>query len=186
MVVSGQPVMEGNYLSQNQGTLSVLTSASSDTPIGPIAPGSLTTTTIGHPGVDAVQTLVLNNPLAGNQFVLAFEGQTSGLITIAATGAATAGNIQAALNTLIGAGTTKVTFVSGGTYTIKFIGAFANQPLPTMSLTASNPLGSFVTNVLGGNGQDAVQTLTYTGALGPSSTCCTPRRRSGFRSRPRT
>ena len=98
-------------------------------------------------GVNSVQTIVLNGQQTGGTFTLSFSCLTTGAITLSATAATTAANIQAALGALanIGASNVLVSAINANAYAVTFENVLAGQPvLPllvnTQNLTPAGPV----------------------------------------------
>lgn len=121
-----------------------------------------------------VQSLSFANvPNGGNPgglFTLSMGGNTTGLIQIGANGAATAANMQAALEQLsnVGAGNVTVNWdQQRGRYDIQFTGILKNTDIPTLVLTTPE-IEETVAGIAGTTSE--VQTLSLGGAASGSYT----------------
>ncbi|MCY2990952.1 MAG: Ig-like domain-containing protein [Planctomycetota bacterium] len=118
-----------------------------------------------------VQQLTFDNLHAEETFTLTYgTNLTTDPIFWDADGATLAADVQAALDTLLGAGNTVVTASSGALATITFQGKLANANL--MQLTASSlapPVGTVTPSTLTEGSGNEVQTLTLGGASGTAT-----------------
>ncbi|HEY5313241.1 MAG TPA: autotransporter-associated beta strand repeat-containing protein, partial [Pirellulales bacterium] len=108
--------------------------------------------TIANAG--AAQTLTVGGTVlpTGGNFNLTVDGTAVNGIAYSTSAATTAANIQAALNTALGANNAVVSVSSNSQYTITFEGAYAGQTIPLISAN--------VTNLTGGTGTSISSTVT--------------------------
>ncbi|MCY2987328.1 MAG: hypothetical protein NTY19_05610, partial [Planctomycetota bacterium] len=128
-----------------------------------------TLTFTGH--VSEVQQLTFAGELAGDTFTLTYgTNLTTTPIAWDSIGATLAGNMQAALDLLLGAGNTRVTATSGAAATITFQGKLANANLAEFTAISLAPSSGTVTpsTLTQGSGNE-VQTLTLSGASGTAT-----------------
>ena len=111
-------------------------------------------------GVNEVQTITFVGTITGGTFAITYNGQATAAITYSPNVAVLAANVQAALNTMLGAGNTAVS-ATATVITITFT-VLGNADLA--AVTSTFPTGATAANVAEatkGVGND-VQTLTYT------------------------
>lgn len=127
------------------------TGVPSGTPLGKITSTGLYGPYTGD-STDEVQT-VTEGGSGLTSFTLTFSGQTTASILAAATAA----QVQAALEALsnIGAGNVKVTGSAGGPYTVSFQGALANTNVAQMTATPTGGTGTVTVATTTAGGADA-------------------------------
>src|SRR5207253_284523 len=83
------------------------------------------------------QALNFTGTITGGTFTISYGASTSAAITYSSTPATLAANIQAALNTLLGAGSTTVSVVTPGQYLVRFGGNLAGANVATLGVASS-------------------------------------------------